>query len=187
MFRLLYDGPAAGPVDLVDTKLLLAIGIANASVNVVVVKKRALLRVPVHSLTTRSVDPAVRLKNSCTTAFCALLAGFVDEAAGGASGSADLNLVLGTLCGAVGVKGTALADREEEVVVVAVLSNERSLLSVFALGLERDVCGCSTGSCKRGVLHAHRKQVLPERAKRHDELGAIPVKSTIDSVVVLAG
>ena len=45
------DRPTTRPVNLVDTKLLLAIAIANAGVNVVVVEERTLLGIPVNTLT----------------------------------------------------------------------------------------------------------------------------------------
>jgi hypothetical protein len=45
------DRPTTGPVNLIDTELLLAIAVANAGVNVVVVEERALLGIPVNTLT----------------------------------------------------------------------------------------------------------------------------------------
>ena len=183
----LYDRPAGGEVDLVDTELLLAISVANASVDVVVVEERSLLRVPVDTLTTRTIDPAVGLENSGTTTLSALLTSLVDEATGSAGGPADLNFVLLTCGRTVGVETAAFADREEEVVVVTALGNVGSLLGVLAVRLESDVGGCTTSALERWVVHANGEQIVPERSERYDELGAIPVESTIDGVVVLAG
>lgn len=67
-------------------------------------------------------------KDSGAAAFGTLLAALVDEAASGACGPADLDLVLLTCGRTVGVEAAALANRKEEVVVVAILSDERSLL-----------------------------------------------------------
>jgi hypothetical protein len=70
----------------------------------------------------------VRLKDGGSATLSALLATLVHEAASGAGRPADLNLVLLTCGRTVGVKAAALANREEQVVVVAILGNEWSLL-----------------------------------------------------------
>jgi hypothetical protein len=135
----LYDRPSAGPVDLVDTELLLAILVTNTRVNIVVVENRAILRVPVNTLATRTVDPAVGLENSGATAAGAALAALVDETAGCALGPADLDAVLLAGGRPVLVEAAAGADREEEVVVVAVLGYEGAFLGVRTGGLQSDV------------------------------------------------
>lgn len=182
----LYDGPATGPVDLINAKLLLAISVANTGVDVVVVEERALLGIPVNALTAGAINPSVRLKDSGTTTLSAFLAGLIDEAARGALRSADLNLVFLALGGAVGIESTALANREEQVVVIAVLCNERSFLGMLSFRFKCDVGGRAAGGFQRGIVEVHYEQVLPERSERHDKLGTIPVKGAIDGVIVLA-
>ena len=61
--RILYDRPAAGPVDLVDTELLLAITVTDACVDIVVVKQRTLLRIIVNTLAARAIHEAVGLED----------------------------------------------------------------------------------------------------------------------------
>lgn len=183
----LYNRPATGEVDLVDTELLLTVLVANAGIDVVVVEKRALLRIPVDTLTTGTVDPAVRLENSSTTALGALLARFVDVTTVNLSGPADLDLVFGARSRTVLVKAAALSNREEKIVVVSALGNVCGLLCVLTIGLEGDVDSRTTSRLEGGVVHVHREQIIPEGSHRHDELGAIPVERAIDGVVVLAG
>lgn len=153
----LYNRPAAGEVNLVDTELLLAIAVADAGVNVVVVEERSLLGVPVDTLTARTVHPAVGLKYGGTATLSALLPRLVDEAAGSAGGPADLDLVFGARSRATGVVSAALASREEEIVVVAALGNVGCLLSVLTFGLESDVGGRATGRLEGRVVHIHGK------------------------------
>jgi hypothetical protein len=153
----------------------------------VVVKERTFLGIIVNALATGAIHEAVRLEHSRTTTFSALHAILVDEATCGAGGPADLDLVLGTLRRAIGVKATALADREEEVVIVAILGNVGTFLSVLAIWLEGDVDGCSARSRERRIVHVHAEYVVPEGAEGHDKLGAVPVECAIDGIVVLAG
>ena len=185
--HLLYDRPTAGPVNLVDTELLLAITITDACVDIVVVKKRTLLGIIVNTLAARAIYEAVGLEHSRTTSFSALHASLVNKATCGAGGPADLDLVLGALCGTIGVKATALADREEEIVVVAILGNVGTFLSVLAIWLEGNVDGCSARSRERRIVHVHAEYVVPEGAKGHDKFGTVPVECAIDGIVVLAG
>jgi hypothetical protein len=152
----------------------------------VVVEDRAELGVVVDTLATGSVNPAVGLENSGTAALGACLASLVDEAASSAGGPADLDLVLLALGGPVGVEAAALADGEEEVMVVAVLGDEGGFLGVLTLGLEGNVGCCRASSLRGRVGHADGEEVLPEGAERHDELASVPVQGTVDSVVVLA-
>ena len=151
-----------------------------------VVEDRAELGVVVDTLATGAVHPAVGLENSGTAALGAGLASLIDKAASSASRPTDLDLVLLALGGPVGVEAAALADREEEVVVVAVLGDEGSFLGVLSLGLERDVDCCRASGCQGRVVHSDGEEILPEGTERHDELASIPVQSTIDGVVVLA-
>ena len=184
--KRLYDRPSAGEVDLVDTELLLTIAVTNAGVDVVVVQDGSLLGVVVDTLTTRSVNPAVGLQDSGTTTLKAVLTTLVLEATSGAGRPADLDLVLLTLSRPVGIETAALANREEEVVVVAVLSNERSFLSMLAVRLEGNVCDCGRAGLHGWVGHVLAEEVVPERTEGHDELRSVPVKCTINGVVVLS-
>jgi hypothetical protein len=186
LISYLYNGPSAGEVDLVDTELLLAVAVTNAGVDVVVIEDGAELGVVVDTLATGSVNPAVGLENSGTAALGASLASFVDEAASSAGGPADLDLVLLALGGPVGVEAAALADGEEEVMVVAVLGDEGGFLSVLTLGLEGNVDCCRASGLRGRVGHADGEEILPEGAERHDELASVPVQGTVDGVVVLA-
>lgn len=129
----------------------------------------------------------MRLQDSGTSTFRALLASLVDESSSCAGRSADLDLVLGTLGRAIGVEATALADREEEVVVFAVQSNESGFLGVLALGLEceRHLAG-TAHDLGRWVLHVDGEEIGPEGAVGHDEFGAVPVQGTVDGIVVVA-
>lgn len=152
-----------------------------------VIKDRTHLGIVVDTLATRSVDKTVRLQDSGTSTFRALLASLVDESSSGAGRSADLDLVLGTLGGAVRIKAAALADREEEVVVFTVQSDEGSFLGMLALGLEceRDLAGPAY-DLGRWVLHVNGEEIGPEGAVGHDELGAVPVQRTVDGIIVVA-
>ena len=182
----LYDGPSAREVDLVDTKLLLAVSIANTSVDIVVVEHGAHLGVVVNTLTTRAIDPTMRLQDSGAAAAGAVNAVLVDKSTGGTSGPTDLDLVLLTFGGPVGIETTALADGEEEIMILAVQSNERGFLGMCAFGLEGDVGDSRRAGLEWWVGHADTEKILPERSEGHDELGAIPVEGSVDGIVILA-
>lgn len=96
----------------------------------------------------------MRLQNSRTSTLRALLARFVNKSTSCASRSANLDLILLPLRRPVGIKATALAHREEKVVVFAIQSNEGSFLCMFAFRLEcdRGVFGTADGP-DRWVLH----------------------------------
>lgn len=128
----------------------------------------------------------MRLQDSGTSALSAVHTVLVLEAASGAGRSADLDLVLLTLGGSVGVETAALANREEEVVVVAVLSNERSFLGVLTVGLEGNVGDGGRAGLEGWVGHVLAEEVVPEGTEGHDELRSIPVKRTVNGIVVLA-
>jgi hypothetical protein len=181
----LYNRPSAGEVDLVDTELLLAILVPNACINVVVVQDRTKLRVIVNTLTTRTVDVTVGLEDSGTTAAGAALAGLVDKAAGCALGPADLDAVFLAGGRLVLVEVAALADREEEVMVVAILGNEGAFLCMRAAGLEGNV-GWGRGGLQGRIGHVDTEDVVPEGTVSHDELGAVIVECSVDGVVVVA-
>lgn len=74
----LHGRPAVDPRDLVPAKLLLAIGVANVGVDVVVVKDPAVDRIVVDALSTRSVDVVVRWEHNGATALLARFAGSID-------------------------------------------------------------------------------------------------------------
>jgi predicted methyltransferase MtxX (methanogen marker protein 4) len=172
----LHHWPPTREINLVDTKPLLAVCIANTGINIVVVQHRSEAGIIVDTLTTGTIDKAVRLQNSSASTLSALLARLVDKPTSCAGRSAYLDLVLLALGGSVGIETAALANREEKVVVFAVQSNERRFLSVLALGLEGD--GCVLGAAYGldwGVLHVDGEQVAPEGAVGHDELGSVPV------------
>ncbi len=129
----------------------------------------------------------MRLQDSGATTLGAVDAVLVLEATSGAGGPADLDLVLLTLGRPVGIKAAALADGEEEVVVVAVLSNERSFLGVLSLRLEGNVGDGGRASLEGWVGHVLDEKILPEGTERHYELRSIPVKCTVNRIVILAG
>lgn len=184
----LHHRPSAREVNLVDPKPLLSILITHARIHIVVVQHRAQAGVIVHALTSRSVDPVVRLENSSASALGALLARLVDKATSRTGRPADLDLVLLPCCGSACIVAAALSDREEEVVVVAVQGDEGGFLGVLAIGLVRDVDACRTAGDAGGrVVHVHGEQVVPEGPKGHDELGAVPVERAVDGIVALAG
>lgn len=87
-----------------------------------VVEEMALPGILVDALTARTVDPAVGFKDIGTATLSALLTRVVDEATSSAGGPADLDFVFGALSGIVAIKTTALAGREEEIMVVTALS-----------------------------------------------------------------
>lgn len=134
-------------------------------------------------LTTRPVDPTVRLKDSSATTLSALLATLIYEASSGTGRSADLDLVLLTCGRTVGVKTAAFAGREKQIVVVAILGNKGGLDSMFPRRLKSDI-GCSGSDLEGRVVHVDREQIVPKGSEGHDELGSIPIESAIDSIVV---
>jgi len=167
----LYDRPSARKVDLVDPKLLLPISVPNTGINVVVVEHRTKRRVVVDTLATGPVHPVVRLKDSRTSTLRASLASLVDETASCAGGSADLDLVFLALGWPVRVEAAALADREEQVMVFAIETDERSFLRMLAFRLEGDVGGCRAVDGLDGwILHVDDEEIVPERAEGHDKL-----------------
>jgi len=185
--RRLYDRPSAREVDLVDTELLLSVVVADAGVNVVVVQHRAKGRVVVNTLSARTVDPVVGFQDCGSAAFGALLAVLINKSPIGTGGPANLNLVLGALSRPVLIITAALANRKEQVVVLAIQANESSFLCVFTLGFERNVDARSAANRLQGrVLHVYGIEITPEGAKRHDEFGSVPVQGTIDGIVALS-
>jgi hypothetical protein len=64
----LHRRPAIGPRNLVPAELLLSIGVANVSVDIVVVHDPAFDRIVVNTLSTRAVDIAMRLEHDGSTA-----------------------------------------------------------------------------------------------------------------------
>jgi hypothetical protein len=74
----LYNRPSAGEADLVDTKLLLSISISNTGINIVIVKNRAERRVAEDTLSTRTIDPVMRLEDGGTATVGAGDAALVD-------------------------------------------------------------------------------------------------------------
>lgn len=124
------------------------------------------------------------LKHRSTTAICASNARLVDEATGSTGGSAHLDLVLPACSRPVRVEAAALADREEEIVVIAVLRDEGGLLGMGTARLVRDPRGgCARGNRQWRVVHLDAVEVAPEGAKGHDDVGAIVVSGTVDGVV----
>jgi len=63
----LYNRPSGGEANLVDSELLLSISVTDTSVNVMVIENRAERRVAKDALSTRTVNPVVRLED-CSTA-----------------------------------------------------------------------------------------------------------------------
>lgn len=187
-FQRLHNGPSTREVNLVDTKPLLRITVPNTCVNIVIVQHRAKARIIVNTLATRSVHPAMRFQNSRSAALGALLTGLIYETTSRTGRPADLDLVLLAGGGPAVVVAAALADGEEQVMVVAVLGNKGSFLCVLTLGLEGNVGACSTaGHLEWRVVHVHGEEIAPEGAKGHDELRAVPIESAVNGVVVLSG
>lgn len=162
----LHNRPSTREVDLVDAEFLLPIAISNTGVDVVVVQDRSKRRVVVHTLPSRTVDPAVRFQDRGSTAVGTAHARLVDEAASRAGRSAYLNLVLLACSGLVLVESAALADRKEQIVVLSVLCDKGGLLSMRAGRLVRNP-GAGSAGCdgKRRVVHFDAVKITPEGAE----------------------
>jgi hypothetical protein len=74
----LNSRPSILPSNLVPSKLLLSISVSNICVDIVVIQHPALDRIVVDTLSTRSVDVAVRLENNSTATLRARLSCGVD-------------------------------------------------------------------------------------------------------------
>ena len=187
MFRL-DSRPSVDPLDLVNTKELLAISIANGCVNVVVVQDPSQVRIVVNTLTTRSVDGPMRRQNKSTTTVGAAYATLIHETTGSRVGSADLDLVLLASGRAVLVQVAAAAFAEEHVVAAVVVDHVGALLIVGAGGLENGVVG-ATGFRVDGVgsgVHLDLVDIVPERAKVHQILRSNLDEIGVDGIVRLA-
>lgn len=68
-FSPLHTGPTVVPGDLVPTELLVAVGVANAGVDVVVVKHPTFGGIVVNALSARAVDVVVGFENGGAAAF----------------------------------------------------------------------------------------------------------------------
>lgn len=150
-----------------------------------VVEHPAVLGVVVNALTTRTVDVAMRLQNNGTTAVGAALAALVDESAGRARRTADLDLVLLASGRAGFVVAAANTGREEEVVVVVAVDHVRALDGVAAAWV---VCEIDAGSRDGGRSGLHRSlvDVMPEGAEVHVVAAADLDEVSVDGIVALA-
>lgn len=70
--------PPIDPLDLVDTQHLLAVGVSDVGVDVVVVEHSTEAWVVVDTLAARAVDYAMRAEHKGATAGLARLAGFIE-------------------------------------------------------------------------------------------------------------
>lgn len=102
--------------------------------------------------------------------------------------SANLDLVLRPSRRPTRIEAAALPDRGKQVVVIAVLRDERAFLGVRPRRLVRDASGGSArGDGERRVVHLDAVDVAPKRAEGHDDVGAVPVGGWVDGVVGGAG
>lgn len=122
----LNSRPSIDPLDLVDTKTLLTIGVTDSGINVMVVKNPTQARIIVYTLTTRSIDVSVRRQNNSTTTVGTALSTLIHETTGSRVGSADLDLVF--LAGGRAILVETAADTlAEEHVVATVLAYSNPL------------------------------------------------------------
>jgi hypothetical protein len=63
---VLHYRPSAAPIDLVPAKLLLTIGVADVSIDVMVIQDPAIDGIIVHTLPAGTIDIVVRGQNSST-------------------------------------------------------------------------------------------------------------------------
>lgn len=129
----------------------------------------------------------MRLQHSRAPTLRTLLTRLIHKSTRRTRRSTNLDLILLPIRRPIRIKATALAHREEEVVVLAVQSNERSFLRVFALGLECDgrVAGAA-GGADWWVLHVDGEEIAPEGAVGHDKFGTVPVEGAVYGVEVVA-
>ena len=184
----LNSRPSVDPLDLVNTKALLAISITNGSVDIVIVQDPSQTRIVVDTLTTRSVDSAMRRQNKSTTTIGTAHTALVHKSTSSRVGSADLDLVLLASGRAVLVQIAAAAFAEEHVVAAVVVDHVGALLIVGAGGLENGVVG-ATGFRVDGVgsgVHLDLVDIVPERAKVHQILRSNLDEIGVDGIVRLA-
>ena len=184
----LNSRPSIDPLDLVDTKTLLTIGVTDSGINVMVVKNPTQARIIVYTLTTRSIDVSVRRQNNSTTTVGTALSTLIHETTGSRVGSADLDLVFLAGGWTVLVETAADALAEEHVVATVVVDHVGALDGVGAAGLEDGVVAGAGGGGDGvgGGLHFDLVDIVPERAEVHEVLATDLDEVGIDSVVGLA-
>lgn len=162
--KCLDSGPAVAPGDFVNSEALVTICIANSGVNVVVVKNPSDDRVVVNTLSTGSIDVAVRRKNNSASASSTACTAGINEAASGARGTADHDLIFLAAGRTRSVKTTALSFAVEHVVVASVLDHVGSLDGMSAGRLVDDVVAGPIGGSGRR-FHLDLVKIVPERAE----------------------
>lgn len=160
----LDSGPAVTPGDLVNSEALVTICIANSGVNVVVVKNPSDDRVVVNTLSTRGIDVAVRRKNNSASASSAACTTSIDEAASGARGTADHDLIFLAAGRTRSVKTAALSLAVEHIVVASVLDHVGGLNGMSTGRLVDNVVAGSIGGSGCG-FHLDLVKIVPERAE----------------------
>lgn len=176
------NGPSTREIDLVDSQQLLAISIANASVNVMVEDDRAGTGVHVQALTTRSIDVTVAGEDLSTTVLAAVNTVLINPSTCNLAGSADHDLVFLALGRTVLVEVTAGPAREEEIVVAAPSEDKGTLRRTRGGAVVLDIVRRAANLQGR-VVHGSLVDVAPEGAKVHVESRAVPDQVAIDGVV----
>jgi hypothetical protein len=185
----LYDSnsrPSIDPLDLVDTQKLLSITVTDRRVNIVIVKYPTQLRIVINTLTTRSINRAVRRKNNSTTARGAALSTLINKSTSSRVRPADHDLVLLSSSRARLVQITALTGAEEHVVTTVVVDHVRGFHGMRARRLEDGIVSSAALGSVGCALHSNLVNIVPEGAKVHEVLVADFDEVGINGVVRFA-
>lgn len=145
---------------------------------------RSILRILVHALATRAVNPVMRLEDDGSTAGPARSAIPVGEVAVGRIRTADENSILAARGGPVLVVAAAGAFGEENVVETAALEHGRAFDGCVCRVVDQ-LCWSALGGGRRAT-HLDLVDVAPKTAKGEVVVTAGTDEVTVDGIVVPA-